>query len=155
MNNLPEDIVYSENEAYQIEGNGENPPYLDETPLSYPDTMKGIPHGGCNWTGCKDCFPDETPLPIGYGDEWDGSARNQSNDFFIGHSGHVTILWHVTNNPYEKYDSSKSYHTSALDGSALYIWCDLKFTYPDAFAQAQETRIALREIDSQSTIHHL
>lgn len=70
----------------------------------------------------------ETPLPVGYGDEWDGSARNQSNDFFIGHSGHVTILWHIVNNPYERYDSSKSYHMPAKDGSALYVWCELKFT---------------------------
>lgn len=25
--------------------------------------MEGIPHGGCNWEGCKECFPPGTPYP--------------------------------------------------------------------------------------------
>ena len=89
------------------------------------DNLDNLPQ----WDGENmSVFPDNSSLPVGYGDEWDGSSRNQSNHFFIGHSGHVTILWHVTNNPYERYDSSISYHVPALDGSALYVWCDLKFT---------------------------
>ena len=106
-------------------------------------------------------FPDivrtvhETPLPIGYGDSWDGSATNKSNDFFIGHSGHVTILWHVVNNPYEKYDSKLSYHMSALDGSALYVWCSLHFTYPDAYASISRIQDLLYQIEARSSVHHL
>jgi hypothetical protein len=95
---------------------------------------------------------DETPLPIGYGDEWDGSSRNQTNNFFIGHSGHVTILWHVTNNPFEKYDSSKSYHTPALDGSALYVWCDLKFTDHQALLYIEQASEQLSELGSTHTM---
>jgi hypothetical protein len=98
---------------------------------------------------------DENRLPVGYGDEWDGSARNQTNDFFIGCSGYVTILWCITNNPFEKYDSSKSYQMPALDGSALYVWCSLHFTYPDAFASIDATMDLLYKIESKGTIHHL
>lgn len=98
---------------------------------------------------------EENRLSVGYGDEWDGSSRNQTNDFFVGRSGYVTILWHIVNNPFEKYDSSKSYQMSALDGSALYVWCDLYFTYPDAFGSIDRARDLLYQIDTQSTIYHL
>jgi len=98
---------------------------------------------------------DNSSLPVGYGDNWDGSSTNQSNDFFIGQSGHVTILWHIVNNPMEKYDPSLPYQMSALDGSALYVWCSLKFTYPDAYASVQATKELLYEISAHSTIHHL
>lgn len=101
---------------------------------------------------------EENRLPVGYGDEWDGSSRNQTNDFFVGRSGDVTILWHVVNNPFEKYDSRFTYQMPALDGSALYVWCNLYFTYPDAFASIAKLRELLYEMDgmnAQSTVHHL
>lgn len=81
-------------------------------------------------------------------DNWDGSATNQSNDFFIGQSGHVTILWHIVNNPMEKYDSSKSYQMPALDGSALYVWCSLHFTYPDAFVSIDDAKRLIYQMDA-------
>jgi hypothetical protein len=98
---------------------------------------------------------DENQLPIGYGDSWDGSSTNQSNDFFIGQSGHVTILWHVVNNPYEKYNPSLSYHMPALDGSALYVWCSLHFAYPDAYSSISQTNDLLYQIEATSSIHNL
>ena len=94
---------------------------------------------------------DETPLPVGYGDEWDGSATNQSNDFFIGHNGHVTTLWQITNNPYEKYDPSKSYHLPARDGSALYVWCNLQMSDSDAIRSIRETSKLLTQLDTNIT----
>jgi hypothetical protein len=110
----------------------------------------------CDKSCGKDCFnnnPDYRRTRVGYGDSWDGSATNQSNDFFIGHSGHVTILWHVTNNPHEKYDPSLSYHMPALDGSALYVWCSLHFADSDTFASIRQTQELLYQIDNISTIH--
>jgi hypothetical protein len=98
---------------------------------------------------------DDSALPVGYGDSWDGSATNQSNDFFIGQTGHVTILWHVTNNPYEKYDSELSYHLPAKDGSALYVWCSLHFTYLDAYAWVSRIQDLLYQIEAPSSVHHL
>lgn len=101
---------------------------------------------------------DNSQLPVGYGDSWDGSSTNQTNYFFIGQSGYVTILWHVVNNPMEKYDPSKSYQMSALDGSALYVWCSLHFTYPDAHAsivQANELLYKSNDLAPTSQTHHL
>jgi hypothetical protein len=42
-----------------------------------------------------------------------------------------------------------------LDGSALYVWCSLHFTYPDAFASIDATMDLLYKIESKGTIHHL
>lgn len=89
---------------------------------------------------------DENALPVGYGDEWDGSSTNQTNSFFFGQSANVTILWHVVNNPMEKYDSSLPYHLPARDGSALYVWCSLHFTYPDAFGSLERTETLLDQL---------
>lgn len=88
-------------------------------------------------------------------DEWDGSARCQTNDFFVGHSGYVTILWQITNNPHEMYDSSKSYQMRALDGSALYVWCGLYFTDQNAIRSIHETNDLLYQVEASSTIHYL
>lgn len=94
--------------------------------------------------------------PVGYGDSRDGSSTNQSNHFFIGHSGHVTILWQVTNNPFEKYDSSSTYQILARDGSALYVWCDLQFSDSNALSSIQKTSDLLHQIDANVTsIHYI
>lgn len=83
-------------------------------------------------------------------DKWDGSSTNQTNDFFIGHSGHVTILWHVANNPCEKYDPSLSYHMPALDGSALYVWCSLEFTDKSAMSSIESIQELLYQTDKET-----
>lgn len=31
--------------------------------------MEGIPHGGCYWKDCKECFPPGTPYPKSWEDE--------------------------------------------------------------------------------------
>jgi len=98
----------------------------------------------------------EPSLPVGYGDEWDGSSTNQSNEFFIGHSGYVTLLWQITNNPFEKYDPSKSYQTPAKDGSALYVWCNLQMSDSDAIRSIRETSKLLTQMDTNITsIHYI
>ncbi len=89
-------------------------------------------------------------------DKWDGSARNQTNDFFIGHSGHVTVLWQITNNPFERYDSRLTYQMPALDGSALYVYCDLKYTDSAALSHIQATSDMLLQIDADvNDVHRL
>lgn len=101
------------------------------------------------WIGNSD-------YPVGYGDSRDGSSTNQTNSFFIGHSGHVTILWQVTNNPFEKYDSSSTYQILARDGSALYVWCDLQFSDSNALSSIQKTSDLLHQIDANVTsIHYI
>jgi hypothetical protein len=59
----------------------------------------------------------------------------QTHRWFTGHTGHVSISWHICNNVDEWYDSSKHDgkwgEMSALDGSLLYVWCDVHLTDSD------------------------
>jgi len=95
---------------------------------------------------------DDSSLPVGYGDRWDGSSTNQTNEFFIGHNGYVTTLWQVTNNPMEKYDPKHSYLLPALDGSALYVWCNLEFDDSRAEESIKATRKLLFQIDTKGPV---
>ena len=97
-------------------------------------------------------IPDDSSLPVGYGDRWDGSSTNQTNEFFIGHNGYVTTLWQVTNNPMEKYDPKHSYLLPALDGSALYVWCNLEFDDLRAEESIKATRKLLFQIDTKGPV---
>lgn len=59
----------------------------------------------------------------------------QAHRWFAGHSGHVSISWHICNNVEEMYDSSKHDgkwgEMSALDGSLLYVWASAHLTDSD------------------------
>lgn len=59
----------------------------------------------------------------------------QTHRWFVGHTRHVSISWHIVNNVEEMYDSSrhdgKWGEMSALDGSLLYVWCDVALTDSD------------------------
>ena len=98
---------------------------------------------------------DELTQTGSFRDEWDGSARNQTYDMFIGKSGYVTILWGIINNPYEKYDGRRGYHMPALDWSALYVTCSLHFTYPDAYSTIERVREDYMNMCVKITVHHL
>lgn len=44
--------------------------------------MDGIPHGGCNWEGCKTCFPNPAPaIPEGF-NEFDVKTAYLMNEMY-------------------------------------------------------------------------
>jgi hypothetical protein len=55
------------------------------------EVMDGVPHGGCNWRGCKECFPPPMSMHFQVRQTPDGSLEDKPFQLVMFRAGTNTI----------------------------------------------------------------